>query len=547
MEVCGNCRQSTLHENKGELPISWLLSCFRFIVVLLLEKRDFITQMSNFIVFLNVCRDLLVSLYICVKATQRKLSSKQKILSFGFCLAWALLYVANPFEIPVFVSSCIIYIVFILFIHKVFSENLETTISSYLLSVGMNFCFYGIASLVVGIAFIPILEFEWVNISLFEYNEPAYILIYILISILQFLGVFSFFRIRRFRNGFLFLFGKYTIAIALIILGFVLVLTSWVKFYTIAANYQYATILFSAGIIIVGVGAFIWIRRGIKLFYFKKIKENGIDILERELAEKEHKLQQLIIQNNALRVANHKINHRLSALERSVVLLADRMQNNAPINVSDENFSYILETINGLSYEYQNEIKQLKRKRTLPSTKIKSLDDMFEYFSDECGKSNIEFNLRLSGSIVYMIENLIPQNMLETIIGDHLQNAVIAINSGDSSFRSILVLLGLFNNYYELTIYDSGIPFSSDTLMRLGTEYITSHADIGGSGIGFMTTFETIRKSHASLIINEKETCNTDFSKSVTIRFDGENKYTIETYRPNVFDIYSKNYLIVGP
>jgi len=57
-----------------------------------------------------------------------------------------------------------------------------------------------------------------------------------------------------------------------------------------------------------------------------------------------------------------------------------------------------------------------------------------------------------------------------------------------------------------------------------------THADTVGSGIGFMTTFETLRKAYASLIITELEN-KTPFSKSVTFGFDGENAFIIHSYR----------------
>ena len=77
--------------------------------------------------------------------------------------------------------------------------------------------------------------------------------------------------------------------------------------------------------------------------------------------------------------------------------------------------------------------------------------------------------------------------------------------------------------------------FSSNfipTLLKLGKEAITTHKDTGGSGIGFMTTFETMQECKASLIIEEKQPIsNNDYTKSITIRFDGKNEYIIKSYR----------------
>lgn len=86
------------------------------------------------------------------------------------------------------------------------------------------------------------------------------------------------------------------------------------------------------------------------------------------------------------------------------------------------------------------------------------------------------------------------------------------------------------NENYCIDIYDNGVDFDVDTLSKLGLERVTTHADTGGSGIGFMTTFETLKKAYASLIITEFEN-KTSFSKSISFRFDGESAFIIRSYR----------------
>lgn len=174
------------------------------------------------------------------------------------------------------------------------------------------------------------------------------------------------------------------------------------------------------------------------------------------------------------------------------------------------------------------------------------LDDLLRYFSEQCAEKNIDFNLKISGSIPFMTEHVIPQNKLETMIGDHLQDELIAVNTSAHPFRSILAVLGLVEDFYEFAIFDSGIPFEADTLIQLGTKRVTTHADTGGSGIGFMTTFDTMRKYGASLIIDEKKTNNADYSKSVTIRFDGKHQYIIQTYRPDVFPNQDDRFIVMA-
>jgi signal transduction histidine kinase len=276
--------------------------------------------------------------------------------------------------------------------------------------------------------------------------------------------------------------------------------------------------MFVGGIIIIGAGMIIWIKRGITIFYIKKMNERHVEELEQKLLESEAENQRLNNIIRSLESANHKFIHRLSALENSV---AERN------NRSDETSN----NIERLKQDYENDISRIKSEKPLPSTNIRSLDDIFIYFSKVYSENNIDFNLKIDGSIPYLVENIIEQGKLEIMIGDFLQNALIAINAGDKTFRNVLAIIGVANEFYEFTVFDGGIPFELETLVRLGKERITTHADTGGSGIGFMTTFETMKEYGASLIINEKIPTEARHIKSVTVRFDGKNQYIINSYR----------------
>ena len=75
------------------------------------------------------------------------------------------------------------------------------------------------------------------------------------------------------------------------------------------------------------------------------------------------------------------------------------------------------------------------------------------------------------------------------------------------------------------------ITLKNKTLNSQGKEQVTTHKDEGGTGIGFMTTFETLKECKASLIIEEYNPETTNYTKAVIIRFDGKNEYKICSYR----------------
>ena len=50
--------------------------------------------------------------------------------------------------------------------------------------------------------------------------------------------------------------------------------------------------------------------------------------------------------------------------------------------------------------------------------------------------------------------------------------------------------------------------------------------------MGFMNTFDTLRKCEASLIINElNEPSKDNYTKAIIIKFDKKNKFEIISYR----------------
>ena len=128
--------------------------------------------------------------------------------------------------------------------------------------------------------------------------------------------------------------------------------------------------------------------------------------------------------------------------------------------------------------------------------------------------------------------NGISKEDLEILLADHIKNSIIAVNCSDNINKSILVRLGLIDNYYSLYVYDSGIEFELDTLSNLGKKPITTHANNGGTGFGFMNTFDTLKKYNASLIINElNPPCSDNYTKSIVIRFDDVYEFKINSYR----------------
>lgn len=189
----------------------------------------------------------------------------------------------------------------------------------------------------------------------------------------------------------------------------------------------------------------------------------------------------------------------------------------------------------GLQDELSKISKEIQKDETvveLTKTGILEIDDMLKYMQSECTKNKIDFQLKVSGNIHYMVNNYVDKENLEILIADHIKNAIIAIQNSSNANKSILVRLGIIDGYYSLYIYDSGIEFEIETLKNLGKKPSTTHKDTGGTGMGFMNTFETLNKFKASIIIKEyNKPVKDNFTKLITIKFDNKNEYKIYSYR----------------
>ena len=267
------------------------------------------------------------------------------------------------------------------------------------------------------------------------------------------------------------------------------------------------------------------IQRTITLYYKQKLLAKNIEDYKSEIALKDAQIKSLSDEKYKISKLNHEFYNRQKALIHKVEEITSMNT-----EIADE--LDLSKQINDLTKEYTDKAQEIKTLDKLPTTGIVEIDDMFKYMQSECKSKNIQFNLKVNGNIYHMINNKIPQSRLVTLIGDHLRDAIIAIDFSNNTFKSILAVLGENNGVYEFCVFDTGIEFEIDTLLNLGLKPATTHKDVGGTGIGFMTTFETMKENKASLIIDEmREMSNTDYTKSVTIRFDGKNEYRIKSYR----------------
>jgi len=348
------------------------------------------------------------------------------------------------------------------------------------------------------------------------------ILEYVIIGIIQIILINIFFRIKRFKDGFSFIQNNNNSKKLGIFISFSIIFIS-VALCVIYRNRLFDTILILgfAGVALIMI---YWLQKSITKYYKERMKDRTVELQSEKLKEKDEIISNLNQELSNVLEINHKYNKRLSAMEKAIGNFGNKLSFNEEFA---KEYSDILDSLNDLSKEYKQEFEN---NNILPKTNIFSIDNLLDYMKTEAIRNNIEFELEINQNINELIEKHISKNKLETLLGDHIADAITAINASDNSYKKIKVILGKDKEFYKISVLDTGIEFEIETLLKLGLERITTHKDSGGTGIGFMTTFETLKECKASLVIEEYDNENY-YTKAVNIKFDNRNEYRINSVR----------------
>lgn len=266
---------------------------------------------------------------------------------------------------------------------------------------------------------------------------------------------------------------------------------------------------------------FITIQKSLQLYYKQKMLIKELDETKEDLARAENKIKILEKENIEESKKRHTIIHKQKSIEYKLEEMLTKTE------MSTEEAAEVRERLEKLNKEVYTE----KEVMELDKTGINSIDDMLKYMQSECIKNKIDFTLQIKGNIHYMVHNLVKEEELETLLADHIKDAIIAIKHTDNANRSILVRLGNIDDIYSLYIYDSGVEFKPEVLESLGKKPCTTYASEGGTGMGFMNTFDTVRKHKASLIIEEiGKPVKDNYTKVIIIKFDKKNEFKVKSY-----------------
>lgn len=473
----------------------------------MMKEEIIILEINNIIDFIKMYFISSFTFYLSLRLINYKKYKKIDILCIQILqILICSIYIFIRDYIPFFGSIFLLIITLSIGISKCAKRKISYSIFITIVSISINYVIFLVSTSIVYI----------INYIL-KINDDKILLIIILGLYVIF--IYRFMKIKKISKGFAFiqnnLFLDY-FTISNLNISTIIIFTITL-FRNCDKSNNKLILLELSGAILVMV---ITIKKSFELYYKQKLLIKDLDETKEELAKTKEELAKAEKENLEASKRSHSLVHRQKALE---------------FQISELRKSKNSKDINKIKQDVENLSKELYGKEVmtqLSKTNIELIDNMFRYMQFECYKNEIRFDLQICGNIYKMINNVINKETLEILLADHIKNAIIAVKHSENSNKSILVKLGKIDDCYGVCIYDSGIEFKEETLKTLGKKPSSTHLDEGGSGMGFLNTFDTLNKYKASLIIDEiGMPCEENYTKVIMIKFDGKNEFKVNSYR----------------
>lgn len=321
---------------------------------------------------------------------------------------------------------------------------------------------------------------------------------------------------------------------------------------SVIVNYKLYSLSFVVFFIILFVLAILTViywHISITRHYLERLSLRNIDSLNDELDEKNEYIKRLLEDKERLEKLNHKNYKLIPALQGAVMHYLEGVSTFIEINADNPALAELAaaQEINMKEFitegnRLMNDIKELQSEwkemvdsddiegiKEVPKCGVTRVDYLLSYTYERSKKENFSFRADVDSDLSGITEKIISEADLATLIADLIENAIIATKYNDG--KDILVRMGIMKKEYVIEIYDSGVKFDKDVLLKYGVEKITTHADDNGSGIGMMQTYEILNNCGASIYIDELSDKSGLFTKRISIVFNKKNQYVLYTKR----------------
>lgn len=452
------------------------------------------------------------SIYSFSKLINKKTNWRNLILLLIYsCITSVPIYFAHItfplLQIAVFWAFILMFNFF--YFHEIF----RTTTVLSIISLSLSFISYSVSAFIC-------LPLAYILYSIILNQEILDIVSFTLAGLLHFLCTFLFFKIKRFQNGVLSFTEKLNSDISVILGILILFITSF--FYATEDNY-FINIIIVAIIILFGCLLFFWWKKHITNIYLEKVHNRNIEILENSLLEQQEINSKLTKSNEELSSIIHRDNKLIPAMQSAV---EEILACNSP-DEQREKSKLLLPQLKAMSSQRSTILTNYENlHKVLVQTGILSIDASLKYLMKRANSDGVSFELSVACDLKEFVKDLICENDLNTLILDLCENALIAVR--ETKIKNVLVVFGIENESFIISVYDSGLSFEPKVIENLGKKRITTHKATGGSGIGLMTTSELLRKHNASFVIDENID-NDSYAKKVSVIFDGLSQCRVVT------------------
>lgn len=166
--------------------------------------------------------------------------------------------------------------------------------------------------------------------------------------------------------------------------------------------------------------------------------------------------------------------------------------------------------------------------KTFESTGCFILDEQLGRYMEEAGKENFQLDIIVRAPVDELLETeQINRFQLLQLVGDLYRNAYKAVLKRNGGGH-ILICFGYnIQGFYEISIYDNGVPFPVHVLNHLGERGVTTD----GSGHGMADIFAALEKGNGSFALNQNMPSESIFTKGICIIFDGQARVQIREGR----------------
>jgi len=392
--------------------------------------------------------------------------------------------------------------------------------SSSFAALGISFS----SCIISGFTICPIFLLFFKKASLLPYT-----IIYLLIGIYECVLTFFLMKSQRFTKGVSRLI-KYQKTSNSIIIFFLIILTI-----VLISENQNNTVHFTKLLTIIILlfftllFLFYW-RYHITQTYREKLRLANQKSLENELNSKTQEISRLKADNEQLASIVHRDNKLIPAMEQAVMDYLKNSHSLSPIERKEIGHSLGVQ-LHSMALERHGVLSSSSNTSTSwAKSGLHTVDGMLSFMETRCDNENITYKVQIEENITELIRNTISEEDLLHLLGDLIDNAIIATRPTNDN-RTVGIRLGSLQKHFLLEIADSGIPFMPEVYQYFGNKQHTTHPSEGGSGIGLMDIYAIKRKYKASLQICEYSSNIHTYSKKITFIFDKKNHFLVQTYR----------------